>query len=196
MSDTASSHNTQGNSWRKTSLDAFLLFFLFSTVLMAWPQASPLYNRLASWAVVPLHNLGLWHRLKLFAPPPHYTGHLEFWITYQDRRRERWDYPRQKLAPWDGQPDSYQRNLFVYLCWNANEWAERKVLPLCQYLAIAADGPGHHPIKIEIVQKVAKIPAPELGAGRPVPQLSEEWLVGSYDLLTRKVQMGNQVGAW
>ena len=175
---------------RRCAASVLILFTFYTGLFMAcpWPAVSASIQPLLDPVGPLLDNLGLAHRLRLFAPtPPLYTGRLEFRITRADGSIGVWEYPRTELAPGDP-PGSYNRYLFLYLMWDFRNKGLAIGPSLGRYVAaqVAAEG-GSPPVMVELVEKVVPIPAPEYGVGRPVPEPKQEISCLLYDVVRDKI---------
>jgi hypothetical protein len=183
---------------RRILTDLLIVFVIGTSFLMAcpWPVVEPQVQRLLRPALPVLENLGLAHRLRLFAPvPPQWTGRLEFRVTNADGSVENWRYPRDVLAPGDP-AGSYNRYLFLYLVWGFDQKLTTLEPAFARYVARQAAAAGSHPVQVDILERVVRIPSPEYGIGRPSPQPNLELPMIRYDVARDQAITTGQPASW
>lgn len=164
-------------------------------VLMAWPwpASESTKEALLRPAISTLDFVGVWHRLRLFAPmPPAATGNVEFQVTYDDGTTEPWKPARQQFAPGE-KPDSYQRYYYYYVMWGWEGKIDRIWPALAAYIARECDSPRRHPVWVVFVENYAWI-AP-IGQATPPPDHHVDLM--TYHVPTGKVTIGDgTIAVW
>jgi hypothetical protein len=176
-----------------------ILFMAYTGIFMAcpWPKVASNLQYMLDPVLPVLYNLGLDHRLRLFAPaPPLYTGRLEFRVTRPDGSVGSWEYPREELAPSDP-PGSYNRYLFLYLIWDFRNKMSAMGPSLGRYVADQVEAAeGQRPTTVELVERVVDIPPPQAGIGHPSPEPNRTLICLKYDVASDKVQLFGWPTAW
>lgn len=172
-------------------ISIFATLYVYATLVMAWPwpDSEATKDRLLRPGIQTLDLLGLWHRLRLFAPvPPQATGNLEFQVTYDDGTTETWVSDRRQFAPGE-KPDSYQRYWYYYVIWGWEQKTQALWPGLARYIARQCDRPRRHPVWVVFVENYAFIPLP----GQPTPELDHHTVLMNYHVPTGKVTIGDGV---
>lgn len=173
-------------------------FVLYTSLLMASPYTSldPAVRTLLRPAVPLLDNLGLSHRLRLFAPsPPRRSRYLAFKVRFSDGTSRDWDYPRSVLVPGDP-PNSYNRLLVIYAVWASRDPRQALLTDLARYVAFENAEPERQPVSVDIVERWAKIPPPEEGVGKPLVPPDQEAVLIHYDAQKDQTTAGPRPTAW
>lgn len=119
--------------------------------------------------------MGLGQTYAVFAPSPRELNvHLGAVITYQDGTAKRWDYPRvNRLSQLERIPkERYRKFGCDNLAWPDFQPFSRLLLPdVAAYIArINNTNPGNPPVLVSIYRYSARIPKPEKGLGKPLPE--------------------------
>jgi hypothetical protein len=186
-------------SLKQRVLSVFVLLYVGCMFLMAWPwpASESAKDRLLRPAIGALDLVGVWHRLRLFAPtPPLAHGNVEFQVTYDDGTTENWKPARQQFAAGE-KPDSYQRYYYYYVMWGWERKMDRIWPALAAYIARQCDSPGRHPVWVVFVENYGWIPTPADGIGKPLPAPDQHTVLMNYHVPTGKVTIGDgKVAVW
>ena len=169
---------------RKAGATLVILFTLYTSLLMAcpWPLVEPKLQRFLQPALPLLQDLGLAHRLRLFAPvPPQWNGKVRFRVTHADGSRTDWRFPRSRFGPGDRQ-DSYNRYLFLYLVWDFPFKSQSLVPAFARY--VARETASAQPVRVEIFQTAVRTPSPRFGIGHTMPEAKMEFPMLRYEVAT------------
>lgn len=183
---------------RRYAITGFIVYYIYSAFLMAWPFPDPnnLTQRLLGPSSYVVDFLGIWHRLRLFAPqPPGFTGTIKYQLVYQDGTFSYWNYPREVLGIGDP-PGSYNRYLFTYIAWGADRKADVLWPELARYIASQNSSSEHPLASVRIVERCVRIPTPDLGIGKPLPPPNQEFELVNYDVNTGSSTVGNIIAVW
>jgi len=176
-------------------LSVFVTIYVYCMLLMVWPWPSSeaTKDRLLGPAIPVLDFLGVWHRLRLFAPiPPQATGNVEFQVTYDDGTSENWTAERKQFAPGE-KPDSYQRYYYYYVMWGWERKIDRLWPALAKYIGRQCDSPTRHPLWVVFVENYAWIRP--MGQVTPAPDIHT--VLMNYHVPTGKVTIGDgKVAVW
>ncbi|MBX3168465.1 MAG: hypothetical protein KF760_13690 [Candidatus Eremiobacteraeota bacterium] len=189
----------QSLTLKQRFISVFVIFYVYAMFMMAWPwpASEGTKEALLRPAIGTLDFLGVWHRLRLFAPtPPAATGNVEFQVTYDDGTTENWQPARRQFAPGE-KADSYQRYYYYYVMWGWERKTERIWPALAAYIARQCDFPRRHPVWVVFVENYAWIPGPSVGIGRPAPEPDQHTILMNYHVPTGKVTIGDgKVAVW
>ena len=183
---------------QKTAASLAAISFVATATLMAvpWHSARPIVSRWLKPTLPLLYNIGLHHQLVLFSPsPPKWTGRVDFRVTYSDGAQQNWIYPRSRLAPLDPR-GTYRRYLFYYTVWSFRHTARLLQPSLAAYIADDSYTPTRRPVKVEMIERFARIPSPKDGLGQPAPTLDQETVLLSYDVAKRQAQVLGKPTVW
>ena len=152
---------------RKPVLSVLIAYVVYAFFLMAWPtnpyfDAKVVFLRPVSR---PFYYFSLYNEFKLYAPePPRQNTAIIFRVRFDDESSNYWVYPRDKLAPWDGE-HSFDRYLDMYFFWSKGSLVRKCRPAFARYVARQNDSPSRHPIQVDLIERVRPIPVPEQGIG-------------------------------
>ncbi|MBN9415785.1 hypothetical protein ABS71_04510 [bacterium SCN 62-11] len=182
-------------SVKQRILSVFVIFYVFCMFMMAWPwpASEATKEKVLGPAIGALDFVGVWHRLRLFAPtPPLAHGNVEFQVTYDDGTTENWKPAREQFAPGE-KPDSYQRYYYYYVLWGWERKMDGIWPALAAYIARQCQSSTRHPVWVVFVENYAWIPP----IGQALPEPDHHTVLMNYHVPTGKVTIGDgQVAVW
>jgi hypothetical protein len=148
-------------------VNLFIFFCICRSIFMCWPFDQQYNPRIF---LRPFDNLSsflaLNAELALFSPnPPMTIEELKFVVNFDDGTSEEWEFPRDKMTPWDS-----DRSYPVYVR-NAILWSTRRALIRARpyearYIARQAATGTKRPVRVDFLVSRLTIPPPDVGMGK------------------------------
>src|SRR5580658_4196325 len=98
----------------------FVVFNVYSALVMALPSSWMVRDYLVNPIRMPLTVLGIFHYLPLFSPPPTMERHIEFIARFDDGTSRNWLYPRNKVL-FSDPAGTFQRYVQQFLWWHEDQ---------------------------------------------------------------------------